>query len=122
MDNEILVFFQNGSNYNYHFIIKELANKFEEQLECLGENTENYKTFSLPIEKVTKMYKYCNESVVPVSYKIKFINSARFLATLLSNLVDNLTERIHKIKCEDCDYFLEYENVKDNLQNSYRFS
>ena len=68
------------------------------------------------------MYKYYNESVVPISYKIKFTNSARFLATLLSNLVDNLTERIHKIKCEDCHYFLEYENVKDNLQNSYSFS
>ena len=33
----------------------------------------------------------------------------------LSNLVDNLTERIHRIKCKDCDCFLEYEIVKDNL-------
>ena len=33
----------------------------------------------------------------------------------LSNLVDNLTERIHKIKCEDCGCFLEQESVKDNL-------
>ena len=30
-------------------------------------------------------------------YKIKFIDSARFMATSLSNTVDNLTERIHKI-------------------------
>ena len=34
--NEIPVFFHNGSNYDYHFIIKELANEFEEQFECLG--------------------------------------------------------------------------------------
>ena len=37
------------------------------------------------------------------------------MATSLSNLVDNLTEEIHKIKCKYCDYFLEYESVKDNL-------
>ena len=37
------------------------------------------------------------------------------MATSLSNLVDNLTEGIHKIKCKDCDRFLEYESVKDNL-------
>ena len=37
------------------------------------------------------------------------------MATSLSNLVDNLTEEIHKIKYEDCDCFFEYESVKDNL-------
>ena len=37
------------------------------------------------------------------------------MATSLSNLVDNLTEVIHKIKCKDSDYFLEYESAKDNL-------
>ena len=39
------VVFHNGSTYDYHFIIKELAKEFEEQFECLGENTENYITF-----------------------------------------------------------------------------
>ena len=37
------------------------------------------------------------------------------MASSLSNLVDNLTEEIHKIKCRDCNCFLEYESVKDNL-------
>ena len=37
------------------------------------------------------------------------------MATSLSNLVDNLTNGIHKIKCKDCDCFLEHESVKDNL-------
>ena len=55
-----------------------------------------------------------NESVT-ISYKIKFIDSAKFMATSLWNLVDNPTEGIPKIKCEDCDDFLEYESVKDNL-------
>ena len=104
--NEIPVVFHNGLNDDYHFIIKELviikelANEYEEQIECLVENTEKYnKTFSIPIEKqVTNVDKENNESVVTISYKIKFIDSARFMATSLPNLVDNLTEVIHKIK------------------------
>ena len=50
------------------------------------------------------------ESVEMISYKIKSIDSARVMATSLSNLVDNLTKEIHKIKCKGRDYFLEYEN------------
>ena len=46
---------------------------------------------------------------------MKFIDCARFMATSLSNLADNLTEGIHKIKCKDCDCFLEYKRVKNNL-------
>ena len=85
--NEIPVLFRNGSNYDFHFIIKELANDFEGMFECLGENTEKYKKFSIPLEKeVTKIDKNDNESVVTRSYKIKFIDSARFIATSLSNL------------------------------------
>ena len=37
------------------------------------------------------------------------------MANSLSNLVNNLTERIQKIKCKDCDCFLEYECVKNIL-------
>ena len=37
------------------------------------------------------------------------------MATSLSNLVDNLTEGIHKIKCKDCDFFLECQSGKYNL-------
>ena len=37
------------------------------------------------------------------------------MATSLSYLVDNINEGIHKIKCKDCDCFLEYESIKDNL-------
>ena len=36
---KIAVFSRNGFNYNYHFIIKELAEKLGKQLTCLGENT-----------------------------------------------------------------------------------
>ena len=46
------------------------------------EITEKYKTFSVPIEKeVTEIDKDGNESVAIISWKIKFIDSARFMAT-----------------------------------------
>ena len=48
---EIPIVFHNGSIYDYHFIIKELVKKFEGNFECLGENTEKYITFSVPIKK-----------------------------------------------------------------------
>ena len=55
--NEIPVVLHNGSNYNYLFIIKELANECEGKFECLAENREKYKTFSVPIE-TNRSYKY----------------------------------------------------------------
>ena len=54
-------------------------------------------------------------NVLQLSCKLKFIDCARCFTTSLSNLVDNLTERIHKIKYKDCDCFLQYESVKDKL-------
>ena len=36
-----------------HFITKQLAKGFDGQLECLGENTEKYITFSVPIKNGT---------------------------------------------------------------------
>ena len=50
-------------------------------------------------------------------YKIIFIKSAVFVASLLSNLVDNLAEGIRKNKCADCDSFPESDNINDNLIN-----
>ena len=73
------------------------------------------KKISFPMEiEVTKIDKDGKGSVVTISYKIKFIDSARFMVTSLSNLANNLAEGIHKIKCKDCNCFLEYESVKDN--------
>ena len=116
MPNEILVVFHRCWNYDYHFIIKELANKFNGQFECIGLKKEKYKTFSALIKKkIVKIDKDDNKTDETISYKVKFIDNVRFMARLLSNLVDNLTEGIHKIKCEGCGFFLEYKRVKGNL-------
>ena len=47
---EISIVIHNGSNYDYHFIIKEFI--------FLGENTEKYIAFSVPIQKeITRIEK-----------------------------------------------------------------
>ena len=93
--------FHNGSTYDYHFIIKELAKESKGKFECLGENTEKYITFSVPIEKEDNDGK-------PIVYKIKFIDSCRIVSTSLSSLVDNLSDGLYNIKCKDCNSFLNY--------------
>ena len=75
MSNEIHLAFHGGSNYDYHIIKKELANGFEEQFECLVENTEKNKPFPVPWDKeVTNTDKDTNGNVVTISWNIKFID------------------------------------------------
>ena len=103
MPNEIPVVFHRGSNYDYHFIIKELVNEFEGQFECIEENKEKYRTFSVLIKKeVRKIDKEGYKTIET----IKFIDSARYMATSLWNLVDILTEGIHKIHVKIVIVFL----------------
>ena len=81
---EIPLVFHNGSTYDYHFIIKNLPEEFEGEFECLGENTEKYITFSVPFKKE-------NDNDKKIKYKLKFIDSYRFISTSLSNIVGNLS-------------------------------
>ena len=98
----IPVVFHNGTNYDYHFIIKRLAEKFEGNFECLGDSKEKYITFLVPI----KIESNNNQTII---YRTKFIDSFRFMSTSLSTLVDNLSNRIcDKRKCDSCGYNLEY--------------
>ena len=39
---------------------------------------------------------------IEITYKIKFIDSYRFMSMPLSKLIDNLSEGIHNNKCADC--------------------
>ena len=91
---KIPVVIHNGSTYDYYFIIKQLAEEFKGQFECLGENTEKYITFSVPIKKETNNGK-------PSTYKLKFIDSFRFMSASLYSLADNLS-KIYKKECYAC--------------------
>ena len=48
---EIPIVFHNGSTYDYHFIIKQLAEEFKDNFYCSGKNTEKHITFSVPVCK-----------------------------------------------------------------------
>ena len=81
--------------------MKMLAEKFRKQLPCLGENTKKYITFRVPIEtEVTGIDKNGEEITKNECYILQFIDSAGFMTTTLSNLVNNLSEGFHRIKCK----------------------
>ena len=105
---KIPVIFHNGSTYDYHFIIKELVKEFNGNFDCLGEKTEKYITFSVLLKKKTE------NKDVEINYKIKFIDSCRFMSSSLSKLVDNLSEGIHNNKCSDCKSNLDYMRTTKN--------
>ena len=104
---EIPIVFHNGSVYDYLFIIKDLGKEFEGNSKCLGENTEKYITFSVPIKKKIEI------KDLKIIYKIKFIDSYRFMESSLSKLVDNLSEGIYNNKCSDCGSNLDYIKIKN---------
>ena len=90
-----------------------MAEEFEVEFECLGENIEKYITFSVPIKKeITKKYKNDNDKITNI-YKIKFIDSFAFMSTSLSNLISNLSEGLHNDRCIDCKSCLDYMTTKD---------
>ena len=65
---KIPIVFHNGSTYGYHFITKKLAEEFKSDFECLGENTEKYITFSVPLKKE-------NDNGEIMTCKLNFIDS-----------------------------------------------
>ena len=64
--------------------------------------TMKCKSFSVSIEKreVIRIDKKGKKITKAISYRIQFFDNARFMASSLSNLVNNLPEGIHKIKCK----------------------
>ena len=73
----------------------------------MGENTEKYITFSVPIKKELDNGK-------SNTCKMKFIHSFRFMPSSLSNHVDKLFEGLHSGKCLDCKSCLDYIMFKDD--------
>ena len=89
----ILIIIQNRWTYDDHFIIKQLPEEFEGQFKWLGENTEKYITFSVPIKKEVDNDDDDDGSQKKktITHRLNFIYGYRFMSSKLSDLVDNLS-------------------------------
>ena len=83
-------------------MIDQLAEEFKGELNCVGENMEKYVTFSAPIKKE-------GDNGKKIAYKLRFIDSFRFMSTSLSELVDNMSGIFNSIECKSC-----IEKIKTN--------
>ena len=74
-----------NASYDTHFIINQLAEEFNGELDCTGENIEKYITFSVSIKKK-------RDDDKTITHKLRFIDSFRFMSASLSDIVDNILE------------------------------
>ena len=85
-------------------MIDQLAEEFKGELNCVGENMEKYVTFSAPIKKE-------GDNGKKIAYKLRFIDSFRFMSTSLSELVDNMSWIYNSTECKSC-----IEKIKINSE------
>ena len=72
-----------------------------------------YITFTVPIEKwVTSIDKNGQEIMKYISYRLQYIDPARFMASSLWNIANNLLDKIDKIKCKNGHDDKKYEIYK----------
>ena len=101
-----------NASYDTHFIINQLAIEFKGELNCIGDNMEKYITFSVPIKKEVNNYDgNDSKKKKTITYKLKFIDSFRFMPDSLSNLVDNTSGIFNSIECKSC-----IEKIKINSE------
>ena len=85
----IPVVFHNLSGYDSHLFIKNLSFTAG-NIDCIPNNEEKYISFT----KHIKVGSYINKEgeTKPIIYKIRFIDSFKFMSTSLDSLVNNLPE------------------------------
>ena len=128
---EIPVIIHNAS-YDTHFILNQLAIEFKGELNCIRDNMEKYITFSVSIKKECKNGK-------TITYKLKFIDSSRFMQSSLSELVDNMPGNFNSIerkswtesnRCKGCKKLIDeltkkfssiYQFCNGDLKNLFRY-
>ena len=72
-----------NATYDTHFIINQVAMEFKGGINCIGDNMENYISFSVSIKKE------CDSAKI-ITYNLKFIGSFRFISTLEFLIVYNV--------------------------------
>ena len=80
-------------------MLNQSAIEFKGELSYIGDNMEKYTTFSVPIKKEVINN---NGDKKIITYKLKFIDSFRFMSTSLSELLDNMSGICNTIECKLC--------------------
>ena len=97
---KIPIIFHSRSNYDYHFIIKELVEEFFKKITSLGESNEKYLTFTDPIEKEVLRVDKNGEEIIKIYLTYYNLLIPQDSASSLSNLVNYLSEGLHRINCK----------------------
>ena len=90
---EIPFVIHNGSNYDFHLLITELAKEFRSEMRCIPDDKGKYISFSIPIRKEKEDAKF-------TMHNLRFIASAGFMAGSLVTDVNKLSE-LYDCYCED---------------------
>ena len=73
---------------------------------------DKYITFSVPIKKE------CDDNKI-ITYKLRFIDSFRFMSTSLSELADNMSGNFNSIECKSC---IENKGCEECEKNNKRIN
>ena len=76
--------------------------EFKGELNCIGDNIEKYITFSVLIKKEVNDYDGNDSKRKAITYKLKFIDSFKFMPDSLSNLFDNTSRIFNSMECKSC--------------------
>ena len=86
------------SGYDSHLFVTNLG-KSEGDIDCIPNNEEKYISFSKKIQVGTYLDKNKNEK--PKMHEIRFLDSAKFMASSLDSLVKNLgKEKLYNVRRE----------------------
>ena len=122
------VYFHNLSGYDSHLFIKKLGTP-NENMDCIPNNEEKYISFS----KTIKVGEYKDKKTGEVrdkTFKIRFVDSFKFLPTSLGALVNNLPKDAFKnleryFTAEEADlikrkgsYPYEYMNTEERFKET----
>ena len=98
-----------NASCDIHFIINQLAQELEGKRNCIGENMAKYITFFVSIKKE------CDGNKT-IAYKLRLIDSFRFMLTSLSELVDNMSGNFNSIECKSCIENNRWEQYKKLIE------
>ena len=102
------IIFHNGSGYDFHLIIESLA-KTEGEISIIPQNEEKYICMSKKIKVGT--YKDKKGKEKNKYFKIRFIDSFKFMSSGLDKLTENL------LKCNKCDNCCPGDCIKRYIEN-----